>query len=88
MNYYKLIYTVNEKNERVYPKNFAKVVCKITQDHFAEKVMIAGTDSNIVADKKTIIKLTEDEALALIEEFKQSYPKLPHEEFPFPPRRP
>lgn len=80
MNYYRLTYTINANHERVYPRAFAGVVCRITQDHVTERFMIVGTDSRLAADGQAIVELTQDQALAQMEELKQGFPApSPHD---------
>jgi hypothetical protein len=86
MNYYKISYSINDKNERVYPKKMKGVVCAMTQDHASEQFMVAGTESDLEEDGKGIVALTPEDAEALIKEFRDSFPKPPQMvEVPVPP---
>ena len=79
MRYYKITYEIGVNNERVYPRAVGGVVWRVTQDHHAENVMVGGTESQIEADGELVTELAEEEASALIEEFKKSYPEAPEE---------
>lgn len=89
MRYYKIVYTINDKNERVYPKKMKGVVFTVTQDHATEPYMVAGTEAAMDADGKTIFSLTEKEAQAMVKELMDSFPKPESPAgAPFPPPPP
>jgi hypothetical protein len=89
MNYYKISYSINEKNERVYPKKMKGVAFSMTQDHASEQVMVGATESNLEEDGQGIVALTPDDAETLIKEFQDSFPKPPEMmEVPLPPGEP
>jgi hypothetical protein len=75
VKYYKISYTLDKNNERVYPKKTKGVVWTLTQDHFDEKLMIGATESKLEADGKSITELTEKQANSLIEEYKATHPQ-------------
>jgi hypothetical protein len=75
MNYFKITYTINDKNERVYPKKMKGVVFTGTQDHASEHVMIAATEAKMEEDGKSIVALTAKDAEALVKEFQETFPK-------------
>ena len=80
MNYYKIYYTIDDKNERVYPRKMKGIVFATTQDHATDHFMVGGTESTMESDGKSIIDLSADEAEALSREMRDSFPKPP----PFP----
>lgn len=87
MKYFKISYTHDKNNERVYPKKTKGVVWTLTQDHFEEKLMVGATDDKLEADGKNIVELTEKEAKSLIEEYKATHPEpAPPAGMGFPPR--
>jgi hypothetical protein len=89
MNYYKISYSTNDKNERVYPNKMKGAVFSMTQDHASEQVMVAATQSNLEEDGQGIVALTPDDAETLIKEFQDSFPKPPEMmEEPVPPGAP
>lgn len=75
MNYYKISYSVNDKNERVYPKKMKDVVFVLTQDHPHDLHMIGGTESKIDTGRG-IVGLTAEEAESLINEYQASFQKM------------
>ena len=85
MKYYKVIYRTGKNNEHSYPPSIKGIVWNLTQNHYQERVMIGGTDDDVVADGKKVIKLTKKAALPLIEEFKKSYPEVKEDDLPFLP---
>jgi len=86
MNYYKIAYSINDKNERVYPKKMKGVVFVMTQDHASEHFMVAGTEGTMDEDGKSIVALKAKAAEALIKELRDSFPKPPpHPGAPLPP---
>ncbi len=87
MRYYKVLYKIGDLNQRIYPVGVDGVVWSMTQDHYSDNVMIAGTDGKAQVDGETVIELSEQNALALIEEFKKTYPKLREEDLLFPFKR-
>ena len=84
MRYYKVLYEIGHLNQRIYPVGVEGVVWSMTQDHYSENVMVASTDGQAQADGKTVVELSEQDALALIEEFKKTYPKLREKDLLFP----
>lgn len=87
MKYFKITYTLDKKNERVYPKKTKGVVWTLTQDHFDEKWMVGGTEDKLEADGKSIVELAEKDAVSLIEEYKATHPKPERPQgMEFPPR--
>lgn len=85
MNHYKITYSINTNNERVYPPKMKGVVFAITQDHPTEHFMVAGTEAKMVEDGKSIIALTPEAAEALIKELRDAFPKPGPALVPFPP---
>ncbi len=88
MNYYRIAYSINDKNERVYPKAMKGVVFVMTQDHASEHFMVAGTEATIAEDGKSIVALATNAAESLIQELRESFPKPPPYAYPgapFPP---
>jgi len=75
MKYYKIRYSLDKNNERVYPKKTKGVAWILTQDHFDEKTMIGGTDDKVEADGKNVVELAERDAKSLIEEYKATHPQ-------------
>lgn len=76
MKYYRVEYRMGKRNEHALPDAVREVVWKVTQNHFADQVMIGGTDSKVTADGKGVVELAEKEALQLIEKFKKSFPSV------------
>jgi len=85
MNYYKISYSINDKNERVYPKTMKGVVFVTTQDHASEHFMVAGTDATMDVDGISMVALTAKAAEVLTKELRDSFPKPPQTGVPFPP---
>ncbi len=88
MKYYQVKYNTGKKNEIIYPQAVRETVWKITQNHFRDKVMIGGTESEIMADGKGVKELKEAEASTLIEEFKKSFPEVKKEDLTLPGEEP
>lgn len=85
MSYYKLIYNLGANNAYIYPSSVRGVVWTLAQYHYTERVMVGKTEHPVAADGVEVIELSEADALTLIEEFKQSYPKVSEKDMPFPP---
>lgn len=83
MIYYKFSYKINN-NERIYPPIIQGIIWRISYYHYTEKSVIGGTEQEIVTEGPEVIRLSDDEALSLIEEFKKSYPQISEEKLPFP----
>lgn len=89
MNYYKILYTLDENNNRVYSGATKDVVWTLTQDHFSETAMIGATESAIKEDGTSIVELTETDARSLIDEYKATYPQPELQAgMPFPAEEP
>jgi len=86
MRYYRVIYRLGENNERIYPSSIKEAVWNMTQYHFTDNVMIGGTEKKVEADGVEVVELTEEMGLSQIEEFKNSYPKIPEEDLPLLPK--
>ncbi|MER2515809.1 MAG: hypothetical protein ABTR92_05300 [Candidatus Accumulibacter phosphatis] len=88
MNYYRITYSIDDKNERVYPQPMKGVVFVMTQDHASEHFMVGGTEATIAEDGKSIVALTGNAAEVLIQDLRESFPKQPPNPYPgapFPP---
>jgi len=87
MRYYKVLYSIGDFNQRIYPAGVNGVVWSITQDHYSDHIMVAGTQGQSQPNGDSVTELSEQDALALIKEFKETYPKLREEDvlFPFGP---
>lgn len=88
MNYYRIAYSIDDKNERIYPKQMKGVVFVITQDHARENFMVGGTEATIAEDGQSVVALTANAAEDLIQELRESFPKpppYPYPGAPFPP---
>ena len=86
MNYYRITYSIDDKNERVYPKKMKGVVFVMTQDHASEHFMVGGTEATVAEDGKSIVALDTNAAEGLIQELRESFPKPPpYPVAPFPP---
>lgn len=86
MNYYRISYSINDNNERAYPKEMKDVVFTMTQNHASEHFMVAGTEASIDADGTSIVALTEEAAEALVKVLRDTFPKPPpFAGAPFPP---
>jgi hypothetical protein len=73
MNFYKISYTINARNERVYPPKIKGVVFTSTQDHPSENFMVGGTEAAVTADGKAIVALTAAEAEALTKQLRDAF---------------
>lgn len=88
MNHYKITYTINARNERVYPAAMKGAVFTMTQDHPSEHLMVAATESDLAEDGTAVVSLAADEAQTLMQQFQDSMPKpppMPGDPFPVPP---
>lgn len=85
MNHYKITYSINANQERIYPPKMKGVVFVMTQDHPTEHFMVAGTEAKMVEDGKSIVALTPEAAEALIKELRDAFPKPGPALVPFPP---
>ena len=74
MKYYKVLFKTGKNNEYIYPAGVKGAVWNIMQNHFSEKMMVGGTESEVVADGKAVITLTKTKAETLMKEFRESYP--------------
>jgi hypothetical protein len=75
MNHYRITYSINANNERVYPAKMKGVVFVMTQDHPTENFMVGSTEAKLVEDGKTIVALTADATGSLVKELQDAYPK-------------
>jgi hypothetical protein len=75
MNHYRITYTINANNERVYPAKMKGVVFVMAQDHPTEHFMVGSTEAKMVEDGKSIVALTADAAGSLVKELQDAYPK-------------
>lgn len=75
MNHYRITYSINANNERVYPAKMKGVVFVMAQDHPTEHFMVGSTEAKMVEDGKTIVALTADAAGSLVKELQDAYPK-------------
>jgi len=91
MNYYRVAYSINDRNERVYPQAMQGVVFVMTQDHARGQFMVGGTQATIAEDGEAIVALSDEAAEALIQELRESFPKqppFPQAGAPYPPAPP
>ncbi len=76
MNFYKIEYRMNEKNEYIYPSGVKEVVWKKSVYDYKNKVMIGFTEQELKADGENIVSFSSKEAVDLIKEIESSYPKI------------
>ena len=81
MNFYKIEFTINEKNQYIYPKDVKSVEWKQIVYHHKDPVMIGSTDKEIKADEKRIKRLEPEEAKKLMESLIKNYPKVEEQDY-------